>query len=115
MTVRMPPSQGHYAVVSRVTSPAAGANAVVVDLALEEGAVSVGLLDVDAQRFTAAAVRSKPGRHTVLLLADPIPARFQVIISNHQLAAPAPGAFALHGARVLRRPIAVVSPDRAQR
>jgi SAM-dependent methyltransferase len=115
LNVRMPSSQGHYAVTSRVLSPTAGANAVVVDLALEEGAVSVGLLDVDAQCFRSVVVHSALGRRSVLLLADPLPARLQVIISNHQAASPAPGTFALYGARVLRRPIAVAPPDRAPR
>lgn len=115
LTVRMPPSLGHYALVSRGVETPAAANAVVVDIALEHGAVSVGLLDVDAERFEAVAVRTQHGRHSVLLLADPMPARFQVVISNYQTTTAAPGTFILYSARILHRPIAAVPPDRAPR
>jgi SAM-dependent methyltransferase len=104
--VRMPASRGSYALVSSTIAAPAGGNALTVDLTLEAGAVSVALLDSSTQQFVGVAVRTTPGRQSVLLLADPLPDPFCAVISNHQSAAPAPGAFSLHAARVLRRPIA---------
>jgi SAM-dependent methyltransferase len=113
VTVRMPPSLGHYALLSPIVAAPAGANAVVVDISLEQGAVSVGVLDVDAERFVATAVRTEHGRHSVLLLAEPMPPRFRVVISNYQTVTAAPGAFVLYDVQVLHRPIAAVPRDRA--
>jgi SAM-dependent methyltransferase len=106
VTARAAASRSNYVLASPTIDAPAGGNAVIVDLSVEEGALSVGVLDVDAQRFVTTAVRSMRGRHPVLLLADPLPARFQIVISNHQPKAPAPGVFVLHDARVLERPIA---------
>jgi SAM-dependent methyltransferase len=105
-TVRTPASSGRYAVESETMSAPAGANAVAVDLSVEEGAFSAGILDADAERFVAVATCSVPGRRTTLLLADPLPATFRIVISTNQPAAPASGLFHLYGARVLRRPLA---------
>ncbi len=109
VTVRAAASRSHYVLVSAVIERPAGANAVAVDVAIDGGALSIGILDADAQRFVATAVRSTRGRHTVLLVASPLPDRFQIVISNHQPSAPAPGTFVLHGARVLARPLAAIA------
>jgi len=106
--VRMPASHASYALVSPPrTVP--GANAVSVDVSIRQGAISVGLLDAAAQKFVATAVVATRGRRRVLLLADPVPQRFSIVISNHQPKTRAPGAFALYGARVLRREIATLA------
>ena len=115
LTVRMPASRGDYALVSRTITAPAGANAVTIDVEVETGALSAGILDVDAQRFVAVAIRASSGRQPVLLLADPLPARFQVVLSNHQPETPVRGEFAFRRANVLQRPLAVVPPDRLER
>jgi len=115
LTVRMPASRGDYALVSRTVTAPAGANAVTIDMAVRTGALSAGILDVDTQRFVAVAIKASSGRQPVLLLADPLPARFQVVLSNHQPASPAPGKFVFHGASVLQRPLAAVPADRLVR
>lgn len=117
VTIHARPSQGNYVLTSPVLDAAAGGprgslgNAVTLDLAVKQGALSAGILDVDAQRFVSTATRSTAGRHVVLLLADPLPARFQIVISNFQPAAAAPGVFVSHGARVLARPLATLSAE----
>jgi SAM-dependent methyltransferase len=114
-TVRTAPSQAHYAVESAEIEAPDGANAVTVDLSVECGAFSGGILDTAAQRFVSVATCTMPGRRTVLLLADPLPARFRVVLSTHQPAAAASGVFHLYGARVLRRPIASLPANRLGR
>ena len=113
LTVRAAPSTSHYVLTSRPVDAPPHANAVVVDVEIVDGALSVGVLDVDAQRFTSVAVRTTRGRHRLLLLGDPLPARFQIIVSNHQPSAAAPGLFVFHGARVLERPFAALPRARA--
>jgi len=111
----MPASRNDYALVSRTVTAPAGANAVTIDLTVRTGALSAGILDVDAQRFVAVAIRASVGRHPVLLLADPLPARFQVVLSNHQPASPARGEFVFRRASVFQRPLATVPADRLER
>lgn len=115
LTVRMPASRGDYALVSRTITAPAGANAVTIDVEVKTGALSAGILDVDAQRFVAVAIRARSGRQPVLLLADPLPARFQVVLSNHQPESPARGEFGFRRASVLQRPLAAVPADRLER
>jgi SAM-dependent methyltransferase len=114
VTVRASASRSSYVLVSPPIDRPSDANAVVVDLSIEHGALSIGILDVAAQRFVSVAVRSTVGRHTVLLLAAPLPEQFQIVISNHQPSAPARGRFVLHGARVLTRPIATLADRNPQ-
>ena len=109
VTVHAAPSRSSYVLASRVLDAPARANAVAIDVAVEQGASSAGILDVDAQRFVSVATRSTRGRHAALLLADPLPRRFQIVLSNHQPKAPAPGVFVVYGARVLARPIATLA------
>lgn len=115
VTVHAAPSRSNYVLASATLDRPPRANAIAVDLSIEAGALSVGILDAAAQRFVSVAVRSKRGRHTVLLLAEPLPDRFQIVISNHQPSAPAPGRFVLHGARVLARPLAALSDRQSPR
>jgi len=115
LTVRMPASRSDYALVSRTITAPAGANAVTIDVAVTTGALSAGILDVDAQRFVAVAIRASVGRQPVLLLADPLPARFQVVLSNHQPASPARGEFVFRRANILERPLAAVPAARLER
>ena len=115
LTVRMPASRSDYALVSRTIAAPAGANAVTIDVAVTTGALSAGILDVDAQRFVAVAIRASVGRQPVLLLADPLPARFQVVLSNHQPASPARGEFVFRRANILERPLAAVPAARLER
>ena len=115
LTVRMPASRSDYALVSRTIAAPAGANAVTIDVAVTTGALSAGILDVDAQRFVAVAIRASAGRQPVLLLADPLPARFQVVLSNHQPASPARGEFVFRRANILERPLAAVPAARLER
>jgi hypothetical protein len=115
LTVRMPASRSDYALVSRTITAPAGANAVTIDVAVRTGALSAGILDVDAQRFVAVAIRASVGRQPVLLLADPLPARFQVVLSNHQPASPARGEFVFRRANILERPLAAVPAARLER
>ena len=111
----MPASRSDYALVSRTIAAPAGANAVTIDVAVTTGALSAGILDVDAQRFVAVAIRASVGRQPVLLLADPLPARFQVVLSNHQPASPARGEFVFRRANILERPLAAVPAARLER
>ena len=113
ITLRAAPSTSRYVLTSRPIDAPPHANAVVVDVEIVDGALSVGVLDVDAQRFTSVAVRTTRGRHHLLLLGDPLPARFQIIVSNHQPSGAAPGLFVFHGARVLERPFAALPRTRA--
>ena len=106
VTVHAAASGSHYVLTSPILKAPSDANAVAIDLSIEDGALSTGILDVAAQQFVSVATRSSRGPHTVLLLADPLPARFQIVISNHQPKAPAPGVFVVRGARVLARPLA---------
>jgi hypothetical protein len=115
VTARLPPSRSDYALVSRTVESPTGANAVVIDLSVVDGAVSVGILDVEAQHFVSVAIRTAGGRQPMLLLADPLPARFQIVASNHQPVVPAPGEFLLGSACVLRRPLAAVPMAQARR
>lgn len=105
-TVRTPPSHGRYAIESPDIAPPSGGNAVAVDLSVEHGAFSVGVLDALSQRFVAVAPCSMPGRRTVLVLADPLPPILRIVVSTNQPTAPAPGLFHVYGARVLRRQLA---------
>lgn len=113
--VRTPASHGHYAIESPDIATPSGANAVAVDLSVEDGAFSVGILDPAAQQFVAVATCSMPGRRTTLLLADPLPPIFRIVVSTNQPIAPSPGLFHVYGARVLRRPLAWAAPPRPVR
>jgi hypothetical protein len=115
VTARLPASRSDYALVSRTVESPAGANAVVIDLFVADGAVSVGILDVETHQFVSVAIPTGGVRQPMLLLADPLPARFQIVASNHQPVVPAPGEFLMGSACILRRPLAAAPVAQARR
>ncbi|HEV2983373.1 MAG TPA: hypothetical protein VGX46_03250 [Vicinamibacterales bacterium] len=76
-------------------------------------AVSVGILDVETQHFVSVAISIGGARGPMLLLADPLPARFQVMGSNHQPVVP--GELILGSASALRRRLAAPPVAQARR
>jgi len=96
--VRTPKNTASYALGSATLSRNAdsrGANCICLDVSLHEGALSVGILDVVAQKFVASQIITEPGRQMALIAAD-LPARYQVIISNYHPAAVGVSAFTIH-------------------
>lgn len=79
-----------------------GANALDVQLTLDSGGVSIGLLDCQRGAFAATAVVVVPGRARLRLLPRELPRDYRVIVSNHQ-ASGRPGAsrFTVHSAALV--------------
>lgn len=74
-------------------------NAVDVRLTLDEGSVSVGLLDCRRSTFAASAIVAAAGPVRVRLLPREFPAEYQIVISNHQATGrPGRSRFVLHSA-----------------
>jgi hypothetical protein len=94
-----------YAVVTAPlsrTNSAARSNAILLDLDLEDGGCSVGLLDEASNSFIASHAIWQLGRAQHVFTIPPLPNRYRVIISNHR---PKPQAskFTLHRVALLRR------------
>jgi len=88
----------HYAATTAPMTVAGRArvNAMSVSMELEAGCVSIGILDVAAQRFVASVVVNAPGAAHATLIVDQLPATCQVIVSNHQAVVPGVSRFRVH-------------------
>ncbi|MGA2042068.1 MAG: methyltransferase domain-containing protein [Roseiarcus sp.] len=93
-----------YALASPARAGGAGANAILVDAEIEQGAFSVGLLDVEENCFAFAQAVWQPGRGRHVFAFDRLPARFQLIVSNHRPDGPEVSRFVLHRLAMLDRP-----------
>ncbi len=74
---------------------AGGANCICMDVSVHEGALSIGILDADSQKFVASQIITQPGRQTALIASD-LPERYQIIISNFRPEAAAVSVFTIH-------------------
>jgi SAM-dependent methyltransferase len=105
-----------YALVGGVREEgetARAANAILVDATIEEGAFSVGILDVAHDRFCFAQAVWQSGRHQHLFAFDRIPARHQAIISNCRRDGPGVSQFVLHRLALFDRTELAAPPNRA--
>lgn len=85
------------------------ANTVLVEVDLQEGALSVGVLDLDRQAFAFSQAVWQPGRHTHVFTIDEIPARFSVVVSNFPQHGSGRSSFVLKRIALLDRPDAIPS------
>ncbi|HEX3945706.1 MAG TPA: class I SAM-dependent methyltransferase [Rhizomicrobium sp.] len=95
-----------YALVGPPFEPPAGAsvNAILVDVDLHEGGLSLGLLDMASNAFSFAQGIWQLGRHQHVFTFGGLPERCQVIISNFRTGAPGMSRFVLHRLALLDRP-----------
>jgi len=106
LTVQTRPSNFAYALSTPALARedvAIEPNVIVIEGLLEEGAVSVGILDADRDEFVASGPQQQPGPFQYFLAIDSLPDRYSVILSNHQTAKPGVSRFTLHRVRLARR------------
>ncbi len=89
-------------VVTRFSQPA---NALVIDVTLRSGTISVGLLDVGSGRFAATMVVGHQGRSSHLMTFPELPSSWQVIVSNHDPSSSVGASATLNNIQLLERPV----------
>jgi hypothetical protein len=72
---------------------------IVIDGWLDEGGVSVGLLDAERNEFVASGLLLRPGSFRYTLSLDYFPETYSIIFSNHQLNEPGVSRFTVRRVR----------------
>ncbi len=103
-----------YALASNVHDGATvlPANAILVEVSLDQGAISVGLLNAEQDAFAFAQAIWQRGRHQHVFAFDAIPSRWKVIISNFRQDRPGISRFVLHRVALLQQPVLEVPTGR---
>ena len=108
-------NQMHYAAMTQpiTVTQRERVNAVSVAIELHSGCVSIGILDVAAQRFVSSVVINAIGAAHATLIVEPLPPTCQVIVSNHHDSTPGVSRFHVHA--VDFRTITLAQPPQARR
>jgi len=85
------------------------ANTVLLEVDVEQGALSIGLLDLERQTFAFSQAVWQPGRHTHVFTISEVPAQFSVVVSNFPQSGSSQASFVLNRIALLDRPEAVPS------
>jgi 2-polyprenyl-3-methyl-5-hydroxy-6-metoxy-1,4-benzoquinol methylase len=87
------------------------ANAILVDVDLDQGGLSIGLLEAEKSTFSFSQAVWQQGRHQHVFAFDCVDTQFKLIISNYRPVDPGISRFVLHRLAVLQRPTLEATND----